>query len=206
MDLNAACSGWVYALTAAAGFSAIGAKRMLVVGAETLSRITDWEDRGTAILFADGAGAAVVETVDGPGALLGWSLGADGSLAHILYADVGGTLEMNGREVFRQAVRVMVDASTVALAKAGLTADDVDVVIPHQANVRIIESACNKLGIPMEKAVVNLPKTGNTSAASIPLALVDGMTAGRINDGDIVLLVGFGAGMTSSSAVLRWPG
>lgn len=206
MDINAACSGWVYGLVAAAGYSAIGAKRMLVVGAETLSRITDWEDRGTAILFADGSGAVVVETVDGPGALLGWSLGADGSLVHVLYADVGGTIQMNGREVFRQAVRVMVDSAKAALAKAGLTAADVDVVIPHQANVRIIDSACSKLGIPMEKAVVNLPKIGNTSAASIPLALVDAITTGRVNDGDIVLLVGFGAGMTSASAVLRWPG
>jgi 3-oxoacyl-[acyl-carrier-protein] synthase-3 len=206
MDINAACSGWVYGLVAAAGYSAVGAKRILVIGAETLSRIVDWEDRGTAILFADGAGAAVVETVPGPGSLLGWNLSADGSLQHVLYADVGDTIKMNGREVFRQAVRVMVESSTVALANAGLTAADVDVVIPHQANTRIIESACNKLGIPMDKAVVNLPTTGNTSAASIPLALVDGIVDGRIKDGDIVLLVGFGAGMTSASAVLRWPG
>jgi 3-oxoacyl-[acyl-carrier-protein] synthase-3 len=206
IDMNAACSGWVYALVAAAGYSAVGSKRILVIGAETLSRIVDWEDRGTAILFADGAGAAVVETVDGPGALLGWNLSADGSLVHVLYADVGGYLMMNGKEVFRQAVRVMVDSSTKALAQAGLTAADVDVVIPHQANVRIIESACNKLGIPMDKAVVNLPTTGNTSAASIPLALVDGIEQGRVLPGHTVLLVGFGAGMTSASAVLRWPG
>jgi 3-oxoacyl-[acyl-carrier-protein] synthase III len=206
MDINAACSGWVYGLVAAAGYSAVGSKRMLVVGAETLSRITDWGDRGTAILFADGAGAAVVETVDGPGALLGWNLSADGSLVHVLYSDVGGFIQMNGKEVFRQAVRVMVDSSRKALAQAGLTAADVDVVIPHQANVRIIDSACSKLGIPMEKAVVNLPTTGNTSAASIPLALVDGIAQGRVKDGDVVLLVGFGAGMTSASAVLRWPG
>lgn len=206
MDINAACSGWVYGLVAAAGYSAVGSKRILVIGAETLSRITDWEDRGTAILFADGAGAAVVETVEGPGALLGWNLSADGSLVHVLYADVGGSIQMNGKEVFRQAVRVMVDSSTKALAQAGLTAADVDVVIPHQANVRIIDSACSKLGIPMDKAVVNLPTTGNTSAASIPLALVDGIGQGRIKDGDTVLLVGFGAGMTSASAVLRWPG
>src|SRR3954447_25304616 len=148
MDVNAACSGWVYALVAAAGYAAMGSKRILVVGAETLSRIVDWEDRGTAILFADGAGAAVVEAVDGPGAILGWNLSADGSLVHVLYSDVGSYLQMNGREVFRQAVRVMVDSSQKALTQAGLTAADVDVVIPHQANVRIIESACNKLGIP----------------------------------------------------------
>jgi 3-oxoacyl-[acyl-carrier-protein] synthase-3 len=206
MDINAACSGWVYGLIGAAGYASMGAKRILVVGAETLSRIVDWEDRGTAILFADGAGAAVVEAVEGPGAVLGWNLSADGSLVHVLYADVGAYIQMNGREVFRQAVRVMVDSSQKALAQAGLTAADVDVVIPHQANVRIIESACSKLGIPMDKAVVNLPTTGNTSAASIPLALVDGIGQGRISDGDIVLLVGFGAGMTSASAVLRWPG
>jgi 3-oxoacyl-[acyl-carrier-protein] synthase-3 len=206
MDINAACSGWVYGLVAAAGYVAVGAKRILVVGAETLSRIVDWEDRGTAILFADGAGAAVVEAVDGPGDLLGWNLSADGSLVHVLYSDVGGYIQMNGKEVFRQAVRVMVDSSTKALAQAGLTAADVDVVIPHQANVRIIDSACSKLGIPMDKAVVNLPTTGNTSAASIPLALVDGIADGRVRDGQIVLLVGFGAGMTSASAVLRWPG
>lgn len=206
MDINAACSGWVYGLVAAAGYTAIGAKRILVIGAETLSRIVDWEDRGTAILFADGAGAAVVEAIDGPGALLGWNLNADGSLAHVLYADIGGHIQMNGREVFRQAVRVMVESSTVALANAGMTPADVDIVIPHQANIRIIDSACNKLGIPTEKAMVNLPTTGNTSAASIPLALVDAIEAGRVHDGDIVLLVGFGAGMTSASAVLRWPG
>lgn len=206
MDINAACSGWVYGLVAAAGYVSIGAKRILVVGAETLSRIVDWEDRGTAILFADGAGAAAVEAVDGPGALLGWNLNADGSLAHVLYADVGGYLQMSGREVFRQAVRVMVESSTVALANAGLMPADVDIVIPHQANIRIIDSACKKLGIPTEKAMVNLPTTGNTSAASIPLALVDAIEAGRVHDGDIVLLVGFGAGMTSASAVLRWPG
>ena len=206
MDINAACSGWVYGLVAAAGYTAVGAKRILVIGAETLSRIVDWEDRGTAILFADGAGAAVVEAVDGPGALLGWNLSADGSLVHVLYSDVGAFIQMNGREVFRQAVRVMVDSSEKALANAGLTAADVDVVIPHQANVRIIDSALSKLGIPTEKAVVNLPTTGNTSAASIPLALVDGIADGRVRDGQVVLLVGFGAGMTSASAVLRWPG
>jgi 3-oxoacyl-[acyl-carrier-protein] synthase-3 len=205
MDLNAACSGFVYGLSLANGLAGVGAKRILIIGAETLSRIVDWEDRSTAILFADGAGAVVVEAVDGPGAVLGWNLGADGSLVHVLYADVGGFIQMQGREVFRQAVRVMVDSSQRALAQAGLTPDDVDVVIPHQANVRIIDSACAKLGIPTEKAVVNLPTTGNTSAASIPLALVDAIAQDRIHTGDIVLLVGFGAGMTSASAVLRWP-
>ena len=206
MDLNAACSGFTYALSVAAGMAAIGSKRMLVIGAETLSRIVDWEDRSTCILFADGAGAVVVDAVDGPGALLGWDLSSDGSLAHLLYCDHGGFVQMTGKEVFRQAVRVMVDSSTRSLAQAGLTAADVDLVVPHQANTRIIESACNKLGIPMDKASIVLPWTGNTSSASIPLALVDALDKGRVKDGDIVLLVGFGAGMTSASAVLRWPG
>lgn len=206
MDLNAACSGFVYALSLANGLAGVGAKRILLIGAETLSRIVDWEDRGTAILFADGAGAVVVEAVEGQGAVLGWNLGADGSLVHVLYSDVGGFIQMNGREVFRQAVRVMVDSSQRTLAQAGLNAADVDLVIPHQANVRIIDSACAKLGIPSEKAMVNLPTTGNTSAASIPLALCDAIADGRVNEGDTVLLVGFGAGMTSASAVLRWPG
>lgn len=205
MDLNAACSGFTYAMTVAAGMAAIGSRRILVIGAETLSRITDWEDRATCILFADGAGAVLVDAVDGPGALLGWDLAADGSLAHLLYADHGGFIQMAGKEVFRQAVKVMVESSTRSLAQAGLTAADVDVVVPHQANTRIISSACSKLGLPMDKTVIILPWTGNTSSASIPLALVDAIEKGRVHGGDIVLLVGFGAGMTSASAVLRWP-
>jgi 3-oxoacyl-[acyl-carrier-protein] synthase-3 len=206
MDLNAACSGFTYALSVAAGMAGIGAERILIVGAETLSRITDWEDRETCILFADGAGSLLVDHVDGPGALLGWDLGSDGSLVHLLYCDVGGFVQMAGKEVFRQAVRVMVDSSTRSLAQAGLSAADVDLVVPHQANTRIIESACSKLGIPMEKTSIVLPWTGNTSSASIPLALVDAIEKDRVHDGDVVLLVGFGAGMTSASAVLRWPG
>jgi 3-oxoacyl-[acyl-carrier-protein] synthase-3 len=206
MDLNAACSGFTYAMSVAAGMAGIGAKRILVIGAETLSRITDWEDRGTCILFADGAGAVLVDHVDGPGALLGWDVGSDGSLVHLLYADHGGYIQMAGKEVFRQAVRVMVSSSQRSLAMAGLTPDDVALVVPHQANTRIIDSALSKLGIPAEKASVVLPWTGNTSSASIPLALVDALDKGRVADGDAVLLVGFGAGMTSASAVLRWPG
>ena len=206
MDINAACSGFTYAMSIATGLAAIGAKRILIVGAETLSRITDWEDRSTCILFADGAGALLVDAVEGPGALLGWDLASDGSLVHLLYADHGGFIQMAGKEVFRQAVRVMVDSSKRSLAQAGLTPADVDLVVPHQANTRIIESACSKLDIPMEKAAIVLPWTGNTSSASIPLALVDAIENDRVKDGDVVLLVGFGAGMTSASAVLRWPG
>lgn len=203
-DLNAACSGFVYALVAAHGFISMGMERILVIGAETLSRITDWDDRGTAILFADGAGAVTLEAVDGPGQLLGWDLGSDGSARHILDADIGGYLKMDGREVFRRAVRVMVDSGTEALQRAGVSADEIALVVPHQANVRIIESACNRLSIPMEKAVTVLDRTGNTSSASIPLALAEAADQGRLEPGDLVLLVGFGAGMTWASAVIRW--
>lgn len=203
-DLNAACSGFVYALVTAHGFIQTGLSRILVIGSDTLSRLTDWEDRGTAILFADGAGAAAVEAVDGPGELLAYDLGSDGSARHILDADIGGTMNMDGKEVFRRAVRVMVASGNAALERAGLTIDDIDHVIPHQANIRIIESACKKLGVPMEKAVTVLDRTGNTSAASIPLALVDAVDSGRVQPGDTLLLVGFGAGMTWASAIVRW--
>ena len=203
-DLNAACSGFAYGLVAAHGFIDAGMSRILVIGAETLSRITDWDDRNTAILFADGAGAVALQAVDGPGELLAWDLGSDGSLRHILDADIGGYLKMDGREVFRRAVRVMVSSAEATFAKAGVTADEVAVVIPHQANIRIIESACNKLGIPMEKAVSVLQRTGNTSSASIPLALAEAADTGRMQPGDLVLLVGFGAGMTWASALIRW--
>jgi 3-oxoacyl-[acyl-carrier-protein] synthase-3 len=203
-DLNAACSGFVYGLVAAHGYIACGAKKVLLVGAETLSRIVDWDDRGTAILFGDGAGACVIEAVDGPGQLVSWDVGADGTYASILYADVGATIHMDGKEVFRRAVRVMVDSGNKALQAAGITADDLDLVVPHQANTRIIESALNKLNIPMEKASLVLEHTGNTSSASIPLALVDAIEKGRVKEGDLILLVGFGAGMTVASAVLRW--
>lgn len=203
-DLNAACSGFVYALVAAHGFVDAGMSRILVIGAETLSRIVDWDDRGTAILFADGAGAVTIEAVDGPGELLGWDLGSDGSARHILDADIGGYIEMDGREVFRRAVRVMVSSGTLAMNRAGVTPDEIALVVPHQANIRIIESACDKLGIPMDRAATVLRHTGNTSSASIPLALGAAADQGRLSPGDLVLLVGFGAGMTWASAVIRW--
>ena len=206
LDVNAACSGFVYGLVAAEGFLRAGHRRVLVIGAETLSRIVDWDDRGTAILFGDGAGAVVLEAgePDGPGGLLGWDLGSDGSLRHLLHADVGGTIVMDGQEVFRRAVRVMVDSAQRALDRAGLTAADLDLVVPHQANVRIITSAAAKLGVPTERIAMVLESTGNTSAASIPLALAAAADEGRLRTGDRVLLVGFGAGMTWASAVLEW--
>jgi 3-oxoacyl-[acyl-carrier-protein] synthase-3 len=203
-DVNAACSGFVYAYVVANGLLAIGAKRLLVIGTDTLSRITDWSDRGTAILFADGSGAAVVEATSDAGQLLGWDLDADGSVEHLLYAEVGGYIHMDGKEVFRRAVRIMVDSAQKSLAKAGLTASDVTLCVPHQANLRIIDAACRQLGVPLERTAVVLHKTGNTSSASIPLALFDAADSGRLNDGDIVLLVGFGAGMTAASAVIEW--
>ena len=205
-DVNAACSGFVYALTVAHGLIAMGSSKVLIIGTDTLSRITDWSDRNTAILFADGSGAVVLEAVDGPGQMLAWDIDADGSAEESLYAESGGFIQMEGKDVFRKAVRIMVDSATKSLTAAGLTADDVDVVIPHQANIRIIQAACERLGIPMEKASTVLHYTGNTSSASIPLALVDAADAGKIKKGDTVLLVGFGAGMTAASALIVWGG
>jgi len=205
-DVNAACSGFVYALTVAHGLIAMGSSKVLVIGTDTLSRITDWSDRNTAVLFADGSGAVVLEAVDGPGQMLSWDIDADGSAEDSLYAELGGFIQMEGKDVFRKAVRIMVDSATKSLTAAGLTADDVDVVIPHQANIRIIQAACERLGIPMEKASLVLHYTGNTSSASIPLALVDAANAGKIKKGDTVLLVGFGAGMTAASALIVWGG
>lgn len=203
-DVNAACSGFVYALVVAHGLIALGSRRALVIGTDTLSRITDWDDRNTAVLFADGSGAVVVEATDGPSALLGWDLDADGSAEDLLYCDLGGYIHMEGKEVFRRAVRIMVDSAQKSFDAAGCTADDVALVVPHQANVRIIQAACERLGVPMERAATVLHNTGNTSSASIPLALVDAADAGRLSPGDVVLLVGFGAGMTAASALLRW--
>ena len=205
-DVNAACSGFVYALTVAHGLIAMGSSKVLVIGTDTLSRITDWSDRNTAVLFADGSGAVVLEAVDGPGQMLAWDIDADGSAEESLYAELGGFIQMEGKDVFRKAVRIMVDSATKSLTAAGLTADDVDVVIPHQANIRIIQAACERLGIPMEKASTVLHYTGNTSSASIPLALVDAADSGKMKKGDTVLLVGFGAGMTAASALIVWGG
>ncbi len=203
-DVNAACSGFVYALVTGHGLVAMGMKRILVIGTDTLSRITDWTDRNTAILFADGSGAAVIEATSGPGQLLGWDFDADGSLEELLYAEIGGTLHMEGKEVFRRAVRIMVDSAEKSIKAAGLTTNEIDLVVPHQANIRIIEAACKRLDIPMSKTSVVLNETGNTSSASIPLALFDAVDRGRVKSGDNILLVGFGAGMTAASAVIKW--
>ena len=205
-DINAACSGFVYGLAVAQGLIAIGSRKVLLIGTDTLSRITDWTDRNTAILFADGSGAAVLEAVDGPGDVLGWDIDADGSAEDLLYCDIGGFIHMDGKEVFRRAVRIMVDSANKSLLAAGLTIDDIAMVVPHQANIRIITAACDRLGFPMERTAICLQETGNTSSASIPLALFDAADTGRLNRGDLILMVGFGAGMTAASAIMRWNG
>jgi 3-oxoacyl-[acyl-carrier-protein] synthase-3 len=203
-DVNAACSGFVYGLTVACGLIAIGMNKVLLIGTDTLSRITDWTDRNTAVLFADGSGAVVLEACEGPGQLLGWHLDADGSAEQFVYAEIGGTIQMKGQDVFRRGVRLMVNSAQTTLAHAGVTADQIALVVPNQANLRLIDAACDRLNIAPRKRAVVLQSTGNTSAASIPLALCDAADTGRLRDGDLVLLVGFGAGMTAASALLRW--
>jgi 3-oxoacyl-[acyl-carrier-protein] synthase-3 len=202
-DLNAACSGFVYALVVAHGLLQVGHRCILVVGADALSKIVDWEDRGTAILFGDAGGAVVLEA-DAEDHLLAWDLSSDGSGRNLLYADVGSTMKMDGQEVFRRAVRIVVSSAEDTLAKAGHTMDDVALIIPHQANQRIMDAAARRLGIGDDRVVTTLDRTGNTSAASIPFALAEAAEAGRLHAGDLVLLVGFGAGMTGASALLRW--
>ncbi|HEY7136736.1 MAG TPA: beta-ketoacyl-ACP synthase III [Acidimicrobiia bacterium] len=220
-DLGAGCAGFVYALvTGAALLTAGNLDHVLVVGAETLSRVTDPEDRSTCILFGDAAAAVVLSRSDDDAVgLLSWDLGCDGSAAHLLEVPAGGSrrpatpetiaardhyLKMAGQEVFRRAVRIIVESAGLALERAAVEVDDVAWFVPHQANVRIIDSAAKKLGIPRERTIVNIDRYGNTSAASIPLALSEAAEDGRLKDGDLVLLSGFGAGMTWGSAVLRW--
>ena len=205
-DLNAACAGFVYALVTVDAILQGSGGRALVVGTDTLSRVIDHEDRSTAILFGDGSGAVVLDAAaggEGP-LLLASDLGVDGSAAGLLFAEVGGTIEMEGREVFRRAVRAELDSITKVLDTAGITPDDLALFVPHQANLRIIDAVNQRLGIPTGRTALVLGRTGNTSAASIPLALCDAADAGRLHDGDLVLLSGFGAGMTWASALLRW--
>ncbi len=203
-DLNAACAGFVYAMVVAGGMIKMGSNRVLVIGSDTLSKITDQNDRSTAVLFGDGAGAIVMEADPVEDKILSYDLGVDGSAMPILYCNHGGYMTMEGREVFKKAVRVMVESAKNVIEGAKLTSDDIDLVIPHQANLRIIEAANHRLGIPMEKTSIVLDKTGNTSSASIPLALAAAADSGRLKEGDNVLFCGFGAGMTWSSTVVRW--
>jgi len=207
LDLNAACAGFVYALVTAAALVEAGrVEHALVVGADVMTRITDPADRTTAVLFGDGAGAVVLSAGwEGASGLLAWDLGCDGSLSALLEVPrETGFMRMDGKEVFRRAVRVVVDSATAALTKVGLTAADVDVFVPHQANARIISAAADRLGIAAANTVVDIDRHGNTSAGSVPIALSDAADGGRINDGDVVLVSGFGAGMAWGSAVLRW--
>jgi 3-oxoacyl-[acyl-carrier-protein] synthase-3 len=212
-DLSAGCTGFVYAIAQAHGMLSAGlAQRALVVGADVLSKILDWTDRSTLVLFGDGAGAVVMERVD-HGGFLGFELGADGGGGANLWLPGSGSrkfenpdrfVKMNGREVFKFATRVMVTSAEAILDECGKSIDDVDVYVPHQANVRIIDHAARKLGVPEEKIVVNVHKYGNTSSGSIPLALADAADDGRLEPGKLVLLTGMGAGLTWGSALIEW--
>lgn len=204
MDVNAACAGFTYGLVTAAALIGTGLDRVLLVGAETLSRATNWADRTNAFLFGDGAGAVVMEAVPGDGSLLGWDLGVNGALQPILYADLGGGMVMKGQEVFRRAVRATVESATNSMERAKVTAADIALFVPHQANIRIMRAVAERLGIGEDRIASVIDTTGNTSSASIPLALVDAAESGRLHEGDLVLLAGFGAGMTWASAVWRW--
>jgi 3-oxoacyl-[acyl-carrier-protein] synthase-3 len=219
-DVGAACSGFVYASTVAEAMVGMGtARTILVVGAERLTRIMDWQDRSTAILFGDGVGVAIVRpSTDGRGILSAY-IRSDGALGNLLYRPGGGSVDppseemiasrsyfikMAGREVFKSAVRSMADACDRALEQAGLTGEQVDVLIPHQANIRIIEATAKHASIPMDKVYVNVDRFGNTSAASIPIALDEAVRGGRVRPGMTVLLVAFGAGFTWASMAVRW--
>ena len=220
-DIGAACPGYVFALAVAEGLIASGqSETVLVVGAEKLSTITDFQDRSTGILFGDGAGASIVRRSSEPGrGLLATFIKSDGRLAPLLYRPGGGSadpisekvvcdrshyMKMAGREVFKAAVLAMAEACDAVLQRAGISADEVDLLVPHQANLRIIESTAKHAGIPMSKVMVNVDRYGNTSSASIPLALDQAVAEGRIQPGSVVLLVAFGAGFTWGSAVIRW--
>jgi 3-oxoacyl-[acyl-carrier-protein] synthase-3 len=214
-DLLAGCTGFMYAVAQAYGMMAAGlAQRSLVVGGDVLSRILDWTDRSTLVLFGDGAGAVVLERVDRPG-FLGFELGADGGGGlHLSLPGSGsrriedgtgnGLVHMNGREVFRFATRVLVSSAQAVLERCGVSVDDVDVYVPHQANVRIMDHAAEKLGIPRERMVVNVDRYGNTSSGSIPLALAEAQRDGRLTKGDLVLMTGMGAGLTWGSGLMEW--
>jgi 3-oxoacyl-[acyl-carrier-protein] synthase III len=218
-DVSAACAGFVYELVIGAAMVQMGYEHVLLVGSETLSRIVDPEDRTTTVLFGDGAGAAVLApTRETPG-VLAWDLGCDGSAAGLLEIPAGGSrmpatpttiterlhyIKMSGQEVFRRAVRAVVESANLTLAQAGVDASEVAWFVPHQANARIIDAAASRLGFEPDRTLVNIERYGNTSSASIPLALFEAVDDGRVRAGDLVLCSGFGAGMTWASALLRW--
>jgi 3-oxoacyl-[acyl-carrier-protein] synthase III len=212
-DLSAGCTGFMYALAQAYGMLAAGlAKRALVVGGDVLSRILDWTDRSTLVLFGDGVGAVVLEAVPERG-FLGFELGADGGGGESLWLPGSGSrifdeserfVKMNGREVYKFATRILVQSAEDVLRRCGVTIGDVDVYVPHQANIRIIDHATKKLGVPSERVVINVDRYGNTSSGSIPLALADAAQDGRLRPGELVLMTGMGAGLTWGSALIRW--
>lgn len=205
MDISAACAGFMYGVVTAKQFIESGTyKHVLVVGVEKLSSITDWEDRNTAVLFGDGAGAAVVGPVSDDRGILSFELGADGTGGQHLYLNEKRHTIMNGREVFKFAVRQMGESCVNVIEKAGLSKEDVDFLIPHQANIRIMEAARERLELPVEKMSKTVHKYGNTSAASIPISLVEELEAGKIKDGDVVVMVGFGGGLTWGAIAIRW--
>ncbi len=215
-DVQAVCAGFVYALNTANALIVSGqARRVLVIGAEIFSRLMDWQDRSTCVLFGDGAGALVLEAAEGSGTsadrgILATDLHSDGRFRDILYVDGGtstgktGHLRMEGREVFRHAVEKLAETAHAALAKAGLTSGDVDWIVPHQANIRIIEATARRMQVPMERVVVTVQDHGNTSAASIPLALSVGRARGQIKPGDLLVVEAIGGGLAWGAAVLRW--
>ncbi|WP_404449269.1 ketoacyl-ACP synthase III [Sutcliffiella horikoshii] len=202
-DMSAACAGFMYGIITAKQFVEAGTyKHVLVVGVEKLSKIVDWEDRNTAVLFGDGAGATIIGPVSEGRGILSFELGADGTGAKHLYQDE--TIVMNGREVFKFAVRQMGESAVNVLDKAGLSKEDVDFLIPHQANIRIMEAARERLGLPIEKMSMTVQKYGNTSAASIPISIVEEIENGNIQDDDLVVMVGFGGGLTWGAIAIRW--
>lgn len=219
-DVGAACPGWIYSLVVGDAMLAAGqSKCALVIGTERLSAITDYTDRSTAVLFGDGAGAVVLTPTDGTSGILSTYLKSDGTLAELLYRPGGGAshppseellndhsyyIRMAGREVFKAAVRAMADAASKALERAGLRGEQVDLMVPHQANIRIIEATAEHANIPMDRVFVNVDRYGNTSSASIPLALDEARHCGRLKPGMVTLLVTFGAGFTWGAVVLRW--
>jgi len=215
-DIQAVCAGFVYALATANALIVAGqANRIMIIGAETFSRIMDWTDRGTCVLFGDGAGALILEAQDMPGTaadrgILSVDLNSDGRLRDILYVDGGvstqstGFLRMQGKEVFRHAIEKLASTADAALDKAGLTHSDIDWIVPHQANIRIIQGTAKKLGLPMERVIVTVQDHGNTSAASIPLALSVGKARKQIKSGDLIVTEAIGGGLAWGAVVLRW--
>lgn len=205
MDVGAACAGFMYAMITGQQFIEAGAyKKILIIGVDKLSKIIDWTDRNTCVLLGDGAGAAVLGEVSKGKGILSFELGANGAGGKDLFQNEKQYLEMNGREVFKFAVRQMPQSSVNVIEKAGLEKEDVDFLVPHQANIRIMEAARERLGIPAEKMAKVIQHYGNNSSASIPIALSESIQQGKINDGDVIVLVGFGGGLTWGAVALRW--